>query len=534
MEEPIDILKLAKGYQNNKQWHKAISQYNIYINKTDLVEDVIYVNYAKCLKFSGDTRQAKELLNYGLKEHPESEKLLVELFHLSDSMEEWEVAKKAAESLTNLNPKEARYYFLLGRAYSVLRNDAKARESYKTGLEFKHNLNIEAIFKKIRASFTKETEQVETEYITIDGFNNYGGLIHKIAEKKYFTKISLASKGAKREETFYRELCEKFPVLKEFTPEYIDSQIIDNIMYLTLEMIEEETIETKNIREIITITNKIATINYEDLISEFPNPNYAFQLRNKPTAIAIFFTKIHKEQYNERLFNLLYKLIGQKGYPKITSEIIKQLESLVMDNKLYCFISPEKHYSLVHRDFTTRNVKFNKIDASIKVFDWAGFSIAPHFITIARYFSSSLTDYETVRSFYLEDNDINGGLSLIEKIFFLYSLILLYILRLKEKKVEKNLNKYITPAICDFKKLVEKFMEYEFKDGIVQVLNEKEEIEYKNIQRIKELKLKNKQEELTNKKLKKKLSKLENEKANMINSKSWKLTKPLRKIMEKF
>lgn len=534
MEDNKKILKQAEEYQKNKQWQKAIKQYEILMKNSTAVDDYIVVNYAKCLKLSGNTKQAEELLKQSRTNNNESEKILVELFRLYDSMEEWEAAKNVSRELIYLNSKEAKYHFLLGRAYSVLRDDDRARKSYIRGLESKHSLSMREILKKVQSGFINKTGYVETEYITIDGFNNYGGFIHTSDKNKYFTKISRASKGAKREELFYREICEKFPVLKEVTPKYIDSQMIDGVSYLTMEMIDEDIVEKKDIREVVEITQKIGSINYEDLINDYPNPDYAFQMRNKPTAIAIFFTKIHKRKYNENLFFLLYKLIEQKQYPKIVADVIKQLETLIMDNNLYYFISPNRHFSLVHRDFTNRNIKYNKRDDTIKVFDWAGFSLAPHFITLARYFSSSLTDYKSIQSFYLNDDNKNGNLSLIEKIFFLYSLILLYILRLKEKKIDKNLNKYILPAVEDLERLVEEFMQTDFKNETVQMFEEKNKIERNNEQRIKELELKIELNEQKNKRLQENIKKLNKEKFNIINSKSWRLTKPLRKIMEKF
>src|SRR5699024_5540360 len=123
------------------------------------------------------------------------------------------------------------------------------------------------------------------------------------------------------------------------------------------------------------------------------------------------------------MFSQLYKLLKQNNYPKTIRDIVQHLESLIMDNDLYEYIRPEKHYSLIHGDYNPRNSKLKKQDQSIKVFDWETFKIGPRFIDVARYLSGALIEYSDVKEIYLDDKELGGKLSLIEKIFFLYALI---------------------------------------------------------------------------------------------------------------
>src|SRR5699024_5617440 len=109
-----------------------------------------------------------------------------------------------------------------------------------------------------------------------------------------------------------------------------------------------------------------------------------------------------------------------------------------------------------------------------------------------------------------------------EKIFFLYALILLYILRLKGNKTDKGLDKYITPALHDLEGLVAEFMETKFDENIKLLINERSEGQNK----IAKL-----EREVT--RLKKEVKRLNKRHNNLINSKSWKITAPLRWLAER-
>src|SRR5699024_11734219 len=80
--------------------------------------------------------------------------------------------------------------------------------------------------------------------------------------KKFFTKISRSQRGAKREKTFYNNLSTEFQVLKQTVPTYVDSKIIDGIIYLTMEMIDGVLANSEHIQKIIATSQKITTVKY--------------------------------------------------------------------------------------------------------------------------------------------------------------------------------------------------------------------------------------------------------------------------------
>src|SRR5699024_8638793 len=359
---------------------------------------------------------------------------------------------------------------------------------------------------------------------------NYGAFVHSYKGKKFFTKITnFSTNAAKREEVFYKDISTKYLSLVDLVPTFVDSQVIDNILYLTSEMIEETSVSYKQLPDAISAIENISTIKRSEIVEKYPNPNYLFQMKNRAISIVIFFTQIHRKSYNEQLFRLLYKLLNQNNYPKPVIHLVNKLESLIMDNKLYALINPEEHYSLLHGDLIKPNIKSDGNEKNIKVFDWATFTTGPHFIDIARYLSDLLIPYSDVKELYLSNPETGGKLGLVERIFFHYSLILLYIFRLKEKKVDKRLPDCIEPCFLELKSLVDKLDMNEYQKAIQELSVEKENAEKEITQ------LRDKQSKLERKikKLEEANNRMQVRHDNMINSKSWKLTGPLRKLAER-
>lgn len=530
MELVSDALTLAKKHQKNHEWQKAIDYYAQYMNHNKEADDTIYVSYAKCLRFAGKFDQAEQLLADGRAIHPNSEPILKELNMVYDNLYNWEAAKDIAEALIELNAEQSDHYFRLGKAYAFLNDNKNAKQTYLTGLKYKHETSFEQLIEQVKQGFKENENDFSTEYVFIDGKNNYGSFIHTNKDKKYFTKIVKNTKEAQREADFYKYVREAFPTLKTITPGYIDSQVIDNVLYLTTEMIEGQAIKAEdNVHDIISAAMKISSVQYQDIINLYPQKNYSFQLKNRPISITHFFTQIHQRYYNEKLFSGMYQLVKLKNRPTAVCQVLKQMESLIMDNQLYLFINPDRYYSLLHGDFNSTNIKLNEIDDNIQVFDWVSFTVGPHFMDVARYLSTPRIFYTQVKDAYLENDETGGKLLLIEKIFFLYALILLYIIRLKADNVEKDMNNRIQPALEELKAFVAEFNETELISSVALLREDKDECTRDTEKLKKELTDTKKQKadlEKQNQSLKKKNN-------DLINSKSWRMTAPLRKIIEK-
>ncbi|RKQ34294.1 phosphotransferase [Oceanobacillus halophilus] len=525
-----DLLTLAKEAQKKHQWKKSIEYFEQYLHiQKDSSNETVYASYARSLRISGRTAAAKKVLDEGKNQHAQSERILLEYHNLYDLLGDWEAAKNVAISLIKLNPTHADYHFRLGRSYSFLKKYNKAKKTYQIALKHKHGLSFEQLTEQIQKRFAENAQEVRSNYVYIDGKNNLGAFIHEYKGRKFFTKISKytnKNNGAGREENFYKDMCTSFSQLRNVVPEYIDSLVIDKISYITVEMID--SIDTNSIAKedylinVIKASQQITSISYEQL-DNYPLPNYVFQFR-KGRAISVvhFFTQIHKEGYNQKLFQAVKAIMKQHRYPKAVHQLIERLETVIMDNELYTFINPEKHYSLLHGDFAFQNVLIKRENRNPSVIDWTSHTIGPHFIDIARYFTSILLPYSEVKHLYLENDTNNKNLTMIEKIFFLYALVLFYFQKLGRQGLETELSDFILPAVEDVEKLVLSFAQSKEGD-----------------QMIKDSELQLKVKELEIKQLKQKVTILEQERKHLhkrlndtLNSKSWQLTAPLRIFTE--
>lgn len=508
-----DLLSAAKTHEKNREYTKAVNCFEQYMKvHKDTSDDTVYVSYGKCLRLIGETNRAKETLRKGNELYPDSEPILKELSSLYEVLGDWKAAKTCAEVLIKINPNQANHHIRLGGIYSQLKTYSEAKEAYKNALIYSHGLTMEILIEKIQRGFTENPADVSTRYVHIGGMNNLGAFIHEFGNKKYFTKITKYKGINKREAFFYKELCADFPILQQLAPMYIDSQIMDQILYLTIEMIDGSPAKPEHFKQARDVSEKIASIKYQDLIGKFKLPNYQFQfnLRN-PNIVAHFFTKIHKKKYNRKLFDSLQSLITQNAYPEAVHQMVLRLESLVMDNQLYDLIEPEKHYTLMHGEFKPDSIIIEEDSGTPYVIDWSTFTIGPHFVEMARYLSAFLTSYAEIKQLYLDKDQTVGKRTSIERIFFLYALILFYIYRfIKSRKTEtrQQITDLILSALDDMEQLVE------FK---ISLREEKRNVETLE-QKISAL-------EKDKKQLNKRLD-------NVLQSKSWRITAPLRNIVK--
>lgn len=512
-------LHKAQQYKKQNKLSQAINEYEQYFNNYEGTPS-LFSSYAECLRKSGRTKKAIESLESANELFPNSEILLNEYYICLDSVWSWYRAVEVAEKLIKINPSNSEHYFKLGTAYSVLKKHNKALKQYKIGLEKRHDISFDELLIKIKKGISSQNyNEITSKYKHLGGKNNFGVIFHYYYEKMYITKIAKYKGVVKREELFYKKVQKDFPQLKNVSPSYIDSRIYNDLLYLTVEVVEtSETDHTGPIDsvKVIECSKKISSIPYQEIIRKYPNPNYSLIYKNRPVRIVTFFTEIHKKNVNKTLFSSLQMMLQQNKYPPIIKDIFDYLESSIMEDKLYLFLDPEKHYSLLHGDFIPSNMKLDKLDNEVKLFDWATFKIGPHFLDILKYFSKSLTPYEDVKSLYLYNNTFNDKLSVLEKIFFLYAYIVLYFVTfiITKRVSEKNIEKYIFPALKDFEKSINEFKNNEL---FIKLKETEERANRLSIEK-KKLRLEN--------------QRIENKLFNLEQSKSWKITAPFRKIIE--
>lgn len=509
----MDILASANKYVEQHDWKKAIEYFNLYMKDHTDYSDITYASFAKCLRNDGQLNHAENTLNEGHLIHPQSEKILQELFRLYNHLGSWKKAKSVAESLIELNPKKGAYFFKLGQVHSWLFNLEEAERNYRIGLECKHGIPFNQLIENIQSGLTEDTNQVTTTYKYVSGKNNLGVFLHDYRGEKFITKISKLNSSAKREEAFYRDVVERFPSIKHIVPKYVASQMIDDVQYLTIEMIDD-TRKMGALRQIVDVSEQISSITYQDIVHAYPNPQTSFSFKSRTSSIVNFFTQIHRRYYNERLISSLEQFAERKNYPEASFRILRRMKALILENHLYAFIDPTIHYSLLHADFIPANMMVSN-EGRLKVFDWADFKIGPHFIDIARYVTKTLIPYRDVKAYCKR-------LSTIELIFFLYAYISFLLVRLKKKKrsPEDIIAEFISPALGDLEYHVSQYKQEQFAHAVTSMIEDKRKMEWQSTQLKKEIKH-----------LKSKNNKSHEKYQNILASKSWKLTEPLRRFI---
>ncbi|WP_026691748.1 phosphotransferase [Alteribacter aurantiacus] len=515
----MNHLELGKQHHRKREWKKAISCYEQYINEhQSSPPEEVFRLLARTLRFRGNANRSLQVIHEGLKVYPNQPSLLIELHHHYDYTAEWKKAKSVAKQLVKLDQSNPDHLFRLGRTYSFLKHYSKAKQAYKKAIEKKHHLSLSSLIKKIEEGFPGDSTY-QSEYRFTDGKNNVGAIIHRSHSKQYFTKISTLSgknNGAAREETFYKEVCSDFPDIKPFVPGYVNVQRIDDLSYLTMEMIDAIPSTQEHAKKVIKDSHHLTNVPYTEIKGKYPPPRYVYQFKKgRGISVVHFFTQIHKESYNTKLFKLLHTIAKQNDYPSTVKDMITRLERAIMDKRLFEKIIPAEHYSLLHGDYAYQNILIDKESHSPQVIDWSTFTLGPRFIDIARYVTSLPLPFHEIEALYLEDEQSGKNLSSIEKIFFLYSLVVFYFQKLGIRKMETEASVTLLPAL----EQLERF-----------VLHMDNEVNPMKAEDLQNLNIKQLQQRVTV--LEQERSHLEKRLEDMENSKSWKITRPLRLLTE--
>nr|WP_272873275.1 phosphotransferase [Alteribacter salitolerans] len=419
------------------------------------------------------------------------------------------------------DPGKPDYLFRMGRTYSFLDDYSKARQTYKKALERNHLTSFSSLIEKIEDSFPYSSSSYTSHYSYVDGKNNFGAILHENAHHRYFTKISALTgkkNGAAREESFYMEVCSDFPELKALVPGFVNTRHLDGLSYLTIEMINATPSDKKHAQQVVRASHKLTRVSYNDIIRKYAPPRYVYQFK-KGRAISVvhFFTQIHKESYNKKLFLSLHTIMKQHNYPEAVQQVITRLEKAIMANQLYRQMVPDEHYSLLHGDFAYQNVLINNEDSSPQIIDWTTYTVGPRFIDTARYVTSLRLPFEEVNSLYIQDKETGGSLSSVERVFFLYSLIVFYFQKFGQKDLETEISTTMLPALEELERLVLNI------NGEVKKMNKEAD---KNL-KLKQLEHRIEVLEEVRRYMKKRLD-------DVLNSRSWRLTRPIRIFTEGF
>jgi len=523
-----NYLETLSEYNKHKRWKDAVHLCKPY--KNQIQSEDYYMLYSNALINLGHLIEAEKVLSDSKDYYPDSEKIRNKLLIMYDTAGSWKKAEDVAVELIQINPNNANYYFKLGRVYSYLNEINKAESIFKQGLEIQHHLSIDEILDNIKRAITSNTNEFHSEYRFIGGKTNLGAFVHTDKNNhKYVTKITEVNKGSEREALFYKSLCSNHQSLNTISPAYIDCQVMDKVMYLTIEWIDH----LKGPIHTIDIYKKykhISSVKPQELKEFTPQLTYFAGFKPRINSIMIYFSNIEKKEVNEELFQKIHHVMKQKKYSDHVCNVIKDLEGLILNNYLYLFIDKNKHYSLLHGSLKPDNIKRKKEDTSIKIFDWAGVKIGPRFMDVVNYLVNIEEAFTNIKTDFLYNDENNNNLTSIEKIFFLYAYILCHFVRLHFKTVDKNKNvrNFMKPALKEIEILLQEFKENELEDAIAKVDMKFSDIRNNKNELIRERNQLNREIRT----LKKRFNTLQNKQNDMLLSRSWKITAPLRKLTQ--
>jgi len=463
--------KKARVFMKEKKWSDAIKCFfdALEMNK-DQGDEYLYKNLGKCLRFEGDYHQALTILEEGMVRFPGSLPLYNELYFLFVDQNRWEDARSIAKKLIAIKPDEAKHYFKLGRCYNYLKKIDLAEQYFIKALEKKHNMALSDIILYVAKDIDPDLASIQSRYFFIGGKNNYGAIEHIQHGNKgsatYITKIVSASKT--KEIVFYDKICKQYPKLQSITPKIISIKEFNGTNFITMEKIIGHRPDKNRAQDVLnSVLSKITSVRYsEELLNCFAPPLYRLALKkDRSQAVSLFFSSIHKESTNRRLFMLLDKKLSSANYSAASINILRHLEKIIMNFKLYEKIIPEKHYSFLHADLGPHNILL-KNDLCPYVLDWNSYTIGLSCFDAAYFLSRYKFSFEEIEKLYLNNINIGKDLDNIENIFFIYALIVIWFQRFNRKDFDRAHLKYLDPAMDRLEVMAMQEIEPERRDEI--------------------------------------------------------------------
>ena len=445
----------ANNLMNEKKWSQAAHYFCKTIEEQCSVE--AYKGLARCLRFEGEYDKALRALTKGTNKFPNSAALYSEKYYLLSIQNKWEDAKLIAEKLIELEPATGDHYFKLGRSYNFLKKTSAASSFFKITLEKKINVQIDDVILLIQKKI-KSNKTIESRYMYYGGKNNLGAIEHKEVTKHnpkaYFTKI-LTSKGEK-EKILYSTISREYPQLQDITPKLIDITNINNICFITMENIEGNRPQKKHLKKIVeSVSNNIASIRYNHSIFNFVSwPNHTPALKKKRSqSVLHFFSRIHEEAINKRLFFLISKRLDSSKYSLETVFLLKKLEYIIMNFKLYTKLNVKKSYAFLHGDFGPHNIIIESGSNRPYVIDWNSYTVGPSWFDLANLFVKLKLSFEEIQKEFLDSKETDKNYYNINQIFFVYALIVIWFQSLSRKKFDKIFGRDLAPAMEYLEKL---------------------------------------------------------------------------------
>jgi hypothetical protein len=442
------IVSKAKRYFG-KKWSKAKKKWNTVIGiHNRKTTTSVYINLSKWHRAKGDFLEAEKILLDCINKnriHTEATetnshsqsylRLNTELFSLYKEQKKWDEAIVVGRALINADPNSEKYYRWVSRLYEKKNMKELETEYMRNSLELRLSPTLASVIKQIQESVKSEEAQISSNYKCLTGANNLGVIEHSLQDKieidTFITKVTENSKLG-NEYLFYAKICERFPILKEFTPKLNHFTEVSGINFLTVEMLSGTHPSKKELKQILAVHTAITSIKHAEIVDLLPQQENVFR-RNQPE-LAFFFQSMHDETINRGIFTWLQLEMRRRSYSPETTSLINKLKHLIIENKLYDSLKPDQNYSFMHGDFHSKNIIYN--GSSSKVIDWSYCGTGPTGIDLVFLFRRFHFSFKQIEDLYLSNPETGGKLKTIEKVFFCYGLIITWFRYQEKRKIE--------------------------------------------------------------------------------------------------
>lgn len=320
------------------------------------------------------------------------------------------------------------------------------------------NAKIDSIIPNIQNAITSDVSSIDSKFVNQStGTNMVCWIKHTYrleqGTKTYLTKIYRSESN--KEKLFYLKIREQYPILKSITPELINFTEIkpDNVSLLTMEKVVEKQkhLDEEYFNNVLEAHRIITSIRYNDVINLIPQDDFnpkILQVAYNKVSLRLAFTVIHRESTNKEIFKQLYIKLRELSYSPDTIKLIRRLEYIIIDKKMYEKLKPELHYAFLHGDFNRSNILIDNNRCHCKVIDWSNLMVGPVGLDIVQFFKAFDFSFRKIDKLYLTNVYYESHLETIEKIFFIYALIIIvWFQKLDQNTVNTQHHEYLGPAI---------------------------------------------------------------------------------------
>jgi thiamine kinase-like enzyme len=364
----------------------------------------------------------------------------------------WDKAVKVAERLVILFPDNTNYKLRLASCYQKTEKEEMAFSVLNQGNGL--NLNLKDLINTIEKNLDCYSLG-KSKYLYLGGWQNLGFIEHEIINERYsklLTKIS-TMEASKNELLFYSHVINLYPEIKEYTPDIISIQELksEKLCLITMEKLNGSRPEFSDnlIKKVIEISRVISSMSYNSMEKYITLPAHnSVELTPKRLISSMHFLNYsHEEATNKELFHSLYKYMEELNYSNESINLIKDLELIILGNQMYKYIIKDVHYSVQHGDLSSGNFLYENDNKNLYIIDWGHMRIGPRWIDLAGFLGRYKLSFHNVNKLFLSNLDASKHLDQIERLFFVYTLIIAWFSVLSREEFENSHDSHIRPAI---------------------------------------------------------------------------------------